>query len=91
MLVVSRTVEKFVPEIRNIRYATLILTPFKAADNSALINNSSVLDPRSKTKYFSTFNSKNVYYAENGNMYDPGCFILDPEFFLSRIPDAGFK
>jgi hypothetical protein len=30
--------EKFVPEIRKIRYASLIFTPFKAADISALKN-----------------------------------------------------
>jgi hypothetical protein len=56
--------EEFVPEIRKIRYASLMFTPFKAADNSSLINNSSVLDPRSTTKNF----SKNCYYEENGNM-----------------------
>ncbi len=36
-------------------YASLILTPFKAADNTALINNSSVLDPRKPKNNFKYF------------------------------------
>jgi hypothetical protein len=89
MLVVSWTMEEFVPEIRKIRYASLILTPFKAADNSALKNNSSVLDPRSTTKNLST---QKIVTMRKMEIWS-GMFFLDPgsRFFLFWIPDAVLK
>ncbi len=79
---------------KEIRYASLMLTPFKAADSSALIDNTSVLQPWSPTKNCSTFKSKNFYryFAEHGSMIrDVVSWISDPDCFLFRIPDAGFK